>query len=192
MLTPAYCTLAGLAALLLFTGCGRSPEKAVSSPEGSPAQSAAASAVDGFFSAYRGNFREADPGRLSQALAVAVQSAIDGEKESAARVKASEFPNDKPAILEGEVFSGLYEGFTGYEILGENVVGDQAVVQVRFRNEPYNVTWTDDVVLVDEDGWKIDDIRYAQKMAGMLSLREVLQEFERAVAVEAASMTKQP
>ena len=189
---PAYCTFAGLIALLLFTGCGRSPEKAAPPPESSPAPSATAAAVDGFFSSYRGNFREANQAGLSQSLAAAVQSVIDGEKESAARVKASEFPNDKPAILEGEIFSGLYEGFTGYEIAGENVVGDQAVVQVRFRNEPYNVTWTDDVVLVDEDGWKIDDIRYAQKMAGMLSLREVLQEFERAVAAEAASMAKKP
>lgn len=192
MLKPAYCTLAGLAILLLFPGCGRSPEGAAPSPGNSPAPSDVASAVDGFFSSYRGNFREADPARLSQALAAAVQSAVDGEKESAARVKASEFPNDKPVILEGEVFSGLYEGFTGYEIAGESVSGDRAVVRVRFRNEPYNVTWTDEVVLVDEGGWKIDDIRYAQKMAGLLGLREVLQEFERAVAAEAASMAKKP
>ena len=192
MLKPAYCKLAGLVVLLLVAGCGRSPEKTAPSPEGSPAPSAAVAAVDGLFSSYRGNFREADPARLSQALAAAVQSAVDGEKESAARVKASEFPNDKPLILEGEVFAGLYEGFTGYEIAGESVSGDQAVVRVRFRNEPYNVTWTDEVVLVDEGGWKIDDVRYAQKMAGLLGLREVLQEFERAVASEAASMAKKP
>jgi hypothetical protein len=192
VLKPAYCKLAGLVVLLLVAGCGRSPEKAAPSPEGSPALSAAAAALDGLFSSYRGNFREADPARLSQALAAAVQSAVDGEKESAARVKASEFPNDKPLILEGEVFAGLYEGFTGYEIAGESVSGDQAVVRVRFRNEPYNVTWTDEVVLVDEGGWKIDDVRYAQKMAGLLGLREVLQEFERAVASEAASMAKKP
>lgn len=192
MLKPAYCALAGLVSLTLFVGCGRSPEKAVPVPEGSPAPSAATAAVDGFFSSYRGNFREANQAGLSRSLAAAVQSVIDGEKESAARVKASEFPNDKPVILEGEVFSGLYEGFTGYEIAGESVSGDQAVVRVRFRNEPYNVTWTDEVVLVDEGGWKIDDIRYAQKMAGLLGLREVLQEFERALDAEAASMAKKP
>ena len=192
VLKRVSCTLAGLVALLLFAGCGRSPEKAAPSPQGPPTPSAVAAAVDGFFSSYRGNFREADPGRLSNTLAAAVQSAIDGEKESAARVKASEFPNDKPTILEGEIFSGLYEGFTAFEIAGESVSGDQAVVQVRFRNEPYNVTWTDEVVLVDEDGWKIDDIRYAQKKAGLLGLREVLQEFERAVAAEEAIMTKKP
>lgn len=148
--------------------------------------------VDGFFSSYRGNFRDTDSSRFSQALAAALQSAAEGEKESAARVKASEFPNDKPLLIEGEIFCGLYEGFTGYEIAGEKVSGDQTLVQVRFRNEPYHVTWTDEVVLVNEDGWKIDDIRYAQKKAGLLGLREILQEFEGALSAEAASLAKKP
>jgi hypothetical protein len=127
---------------------------------------------------------------LSAALASAVQSAVEGEKESVVRVKASEFPNDKPLILEGEIFAGLYEGFTGYEVAGENISDGQAVVQVRFRNDNYNVSWMDDVVLVDEDGWKIDDIRYTQKLAGLLGLRDVLLEFEGSLASEAASMAK--
>jgi hypothetical protein len=106
------------------------------------------------------------------------------------RVKASEFPNDKPLILEGEIFAGLYEGFTGHEIAGESISDGQAVVQVRFRNDHYNVTWTDDVVLVDEDGWKIDNVRYTQKLAGLLGLRDVLLEFEGSLASEAASAAK--
>lgn len=192
MLKPAYRAFAGLVALVLVAGCERSPEKTSSAHGGAPSPSASAAAVDGFLTSYRGNFREADQARLSRSLAAALQSVVEGEKESTARVKASEFPNDKPVILEGEVFCGLYEGFTGHEIAGESVAGDEAVVRVRFRNEPYNVTWTDEILLVDEDGWKIDDVRYAQKMAGLLSLREVLQEFERAAAAEAASMAKKP
>jgi hypothetical protein len=127
---------------------------------------------------------------LSEALASAVQSAVDGEKESVVRVKASEFPNDKPLILEGEIFAGLYEGFTGHEIAGESISDGQAVVQVRFRNDHYNVSWTDEVVLVDEDGWKLDNVRYTQKLAGLLSLRDVLLEFEGSLASEAASAVK--
>jgi hypothetical protein len=61
---------------------------------------------------------------------------------------------------------------------------------VRFRNDHYNVTWTDDVVLVDEDGWKIDNVRYTQKLAGLLGLRDVLLEFEGSLASEAASAAK--
>jgi hypothetical protein len=65
-------------------------------------------------------------------------------------------------------------------------------VDVAFRNEPYNVTWTDRVVVVDEDGWKIDDVRYSDKKAGLLSLREVLQDFEAAVAAEATTLSASP
>ena len=175
----------GLLVLSLLAACQRPP---VETPAPSPPSPAAV--ANEFFSAYRGDFRQADRRLLSEALASAVQSAVEGEKESVVRVKASEFPNDKPLILQGEIFAGLYEGFTGYEIAGESISDGQAVVQVRFRNDHYNVTWTDDVVLVDEDGWKIDDVRYTQKLAGLLGLRDVLLEFEGSLASEAASMAK--
>jgi hypothetical protein len=148
--------------------------------------------VRDFFAGYRGNFREANPAFLSQGLRAALQSAVEGEKESAARVKASDFPNDKPQILEGEVFAGLYEGFTACEVQAESGEEERVLVEVRFHNEPYNVTWTDRVVVVDEDGWKIDDVRYGDKKAGLLSLREVLQDFEAAVVAEATTLSASP
>jgi len=174
----------GLLALSLLAACQRPP---VETPPPPPSPAAM---TKEFFSSYRGDFRQADRRLLSGALASALQSASEGEKESVARVKASEFPNDKPLILEGEIFAGLYEGFTGYEVAGESISDGQAVVQVRFRNDNYNVSWMDDVVLVDEDGWKIDDVRYTQKLAGLLGLRDVLLEFEGSLASEAASMAK--
>ena len=174
----------GLLALSLLAACQRPP---VETPPPPPSPAAM---TKEFFSSYRGDFRQADRRLLSGALASALQSASEGEKESVARVKASEFPNDKPLILEGEIFAGLYEGFSGYEVAGENISDGQAVVQVRFRNDHYNVSWMDDVVLVDEDGWKIDDVRYTQKLAGLLGLRDVLLEFEGSLASEAASMAK--
>ena len=174
----------GLLALSLLAACQRPP---VETPPPPPSPAAM---TKEFFSSYRGDFRQADRRLLSGALASALQSASEGEKESAARVKASEFPNDKPLILEGEIFAGLYEGFTGYEVSGESISDGQAVVQVRFRNDNYNVSWMDDVVLVDEDGWKIDDVRYTQKLTGLLGLRDVLLEFEGSLASEAASMAK--
>jgi hypothetical protein len=66
-----------------------------------PPPPSAASTVRDFFAGYRGNFREANPAFLSQGLRAALQSAVEGERESAVRVKASDFPNDKPQILEG-------------------------------------------------------------------------------------------
>lgn len=171
--------LVGTLAVVMFAAaCQRPPEPPPS----------AAMAVDEFFAGYRGNFREANPAKLSGNLSEALQSVLRGEKESAVRVKASEFPSDKPLILEGEIFSGLYEGFTGYEIGDERLADGQAAVEVRFRNEPYGVTWTDEIILIDDNGWKIDDVRYVGKKAGLLSLREVLQDFEVAAAAEAAAV----
>lgn len=176
--------------LVSFAACRRAPrEPEVPKP---PETSAAAEAVGQFLSVYRGNFREADERYLSHSLAAALQSAAEAEKESAARVKSSEFPNDKPLILEGEIFAGLYEGFTAFKVGAERAGQGETTVEVRFRNEPYNVDWTDDFLLVEEDGWKIDDVRYVQKKAGMLGLREVLQDFENAAAAEAAAAAKAP
>ena len=176
---------AAFSVLLLLAACHRPAEN---SPQSSPATDA----VRAFFSSYKGNFREVDPAFISGGLKAALQATADGEKQSAQRVKASEFPNDKPQILEGEIFSGLYEGFTSFEAGPENVKDGQATVEVRFRNEHYGVDWTDEVVLIEENGWKIDDVRYMGKKAGLLSLREVLQDFESAVAAEAATLSSAP
>lgn len=172
--------------LLLLAACQRPPEEAPSAP------ASAAAVVTEFFTGYRGDFREVDPARLSAALKAALQSTVDGEKQSAALVKASQFPNDKPQILEGEIFTGLYEGFTSFETGAEKASDGQTIVEVRFRNDHYGVDWTDEIVLVNEDGWKIDDVRYTGKKAGLLSLREVLQDFDHSVAAEAASLSKTP
>ena len=182
MMKSALRMVLGLAVVLTFAACGRPPE-----PPPPPAPPSASDAAKQFFQGYRGDFRQADQAFLSRALAAALQSAAEGEKESAARIKASEFPTDKPLLLEGEIFTGLYEGFTSFEIGPEGVKDSQTVVEIRFRNEPYNVTWTDEVVLVDEDGWKIDDVRYSGKKAGLLGLRDVLQDFESSLTAEASA-----
>jgi hypothetical protein len=38
------------------------------------------------------------------------------------------------------------------------------------------------VQLVNENGWKIDDVRYLDKKAGALGLRDVLRDFEQGAA----------
>lgn len=170
--------------VLLVAACQR--------PANAPQAPNASAVVSEFLSGYRGNFRAANEQALSSGLNKVLRSIVEGEKTSAARMKASEFPTDKPLILEGEIFSGLYEGFTAYELIGERVADGRAFVQVHFRNEPYNVDWTDEFVLVDERGWKIDDVRYGHKLAGKDTLRELLEDFQRALDAEAANEKKAP
>jgi hypothetical protein len=61
---------------------------------------------------------------------------------------------------------------------------------VTFTNAHYNVGWNDEVLLVDENGWKIDDVLYTGKKSGLLGLREVLGNFQEAVKAEKAALAK--
>jgi hypothetical protein len=157
-----------------------------------PADPGPAEVVQTFLGAYRGNFREADTSAISAPLREAIGSAVGLEERSRAAVLASEFPTDKPHLLEGEIFSGLYEGFTGFELGVEEVTQDRATVDVRFTNSHYATGWTDRVQLVDADGWKIDDVRYLDKKTGALGLREVLRDFEQAASQDPLLHPSQP
>jgi hypothetical protein len=140
-------------------------------------------AVSGFFASYRGNFREADSSFLSKSLREAIASAVSTEAKSRAAIAASAFPSDKPQLIEGEIFSGLYEGFTGFKVGEAQTNGvSAATVDVQFTNNHYSVAWTDRVQLVNENGWKIDDVRYLDKKAGALGLRDVFRDFSQVAA----------
>jgi len=148
--------------------------------------------VEQFLSGYDGDFRAADPALLSPSLAEGIQAAAAIEKASAAAVLASEFPTEKPQLLEGEIFSGLYEGFTGWTITGENTNGEAATVEVAFTNSHYGVGWVDEIDLIEAGGWKIDDVRYLHKLTGARGLREVLGQFEQAAAQDPLLNPPQP
>lgn len=141
-----------------------------------------AEVVNTFLASYSGNFREADTSVFSVTLREAVASAMAIESKSRAAVLASDFPSDKPQLLEGEVFSGLYEGFTGFEVGDEEVTQGRAAVDVHFTNSHYATGWIDRVQLVYESGWKIDDVRYLDKKTGALGLRDVLRDFGQVAA----------
>lgn len=153
-------------------------------PPPEPPPPGPADAVRAFFGAYCGDFRQADRELLTVELAQALAGAAAIEDASVQAVQESDFPEDKPLLLEGELFSGLYEGFTGFEVGSEERGDGNAVVEVRFRNDNYDVSWVDEVILLEEDGWKIDNIRYLDKKAGLVSLREVLQSFAETAAAE--------
>ena len=82
-----------------------------------------------------------------------------------------------PPLIEGDLFSSLFEGFSQFKIgtcTGEGNSGQcgVALTFVAARQKP--VTWTDSVMLVNTpSGWKVDDIAYKAGFAfgntGLLS-----------------------
>lgn len=155
------------ASLLVLGACQTGPD-GIGSPK---------AAVRGFYGDYKGDFRKADLARLSPGLAAEVERAKANETESAQRTKAGPSPTDKPNILEGEIFAGLYEGFTDYRMGPARIEGDRASVAVTFRNKGYKTRWTDDVKLVNDKGWKIDNVLYTGGWTGQTSLRDNLRQF---------------
>ncbi len=145
--------------------------------------------VADFYQNYRGDYRLAEKAYLSETLAQDLGAAKAHEKVSAAEMKASAAPTDKPDILEGEIFCGLYEGYTGFAIAGVRSELGKTIVSVGFTNSAYHTNWVDEVVLVDQGGWKVDDVLYGVRHTPGFGLREVLRNFTNSPA-SAPSLTE--
>ena len=85
----------------------------------------------------------------------------------AARVRQKlyidEHPDDKPPLVEGDLFSSLFEGTEGVTPNGTEVQGDAARVTLSMRyGEGDQATRWKDVVVLGKDGgsWCIDDVEY--------------------------------
>jgi hypothetical protein len=135
--------------------------------------------ISEFYNNYNGNFRKADTAYLSHNLKMAINKAIATETASALEVKASSYPSDKPKILEGEIFTGLYEGFTAFSVKEIIMLNDTlASSEIQFANNYYNEKWTDSIVLINENGWKIDNVYFTKlKHKPALSAAQLLDSF---------------
>ena len=85
----------------------------------------------------------------------------------AARVRQKlyidEHPDDKPPLVEGDLFSSLFEGVDVATPAGTEVTGDKATVtmSMRFGEGDSAVRWKDIVLLArDQDSWCISDVEY--------------------------------
>ena len=102
---------------------------------------------------------EVDQTALSTELGGLLKQAIEAEKNDALATKNGPFPTDKPLLIEGDIFSSLYEGRTGASIQTITIDKEKAKAILALENKPYNTQWTDTVMLVKEqDVWKIDDV----------------------------------
>ncbi len=105
--------------------------------------------------------------RLNQLIAAA----------AAAQSRFQKANRNSPPLIEGDLFSSLFEGFTSYRLgpcSGDAKQG-QCSVNLTYQDKSAKpVTWTDQVLLVNTaQGWKVDDIAYKAGFAfgntGLLS-----------------------
>jgi hypothetical protein len=138
--------------------------------------------VDAFYKSYKGDFRTCDKNSITVDLAIKIDSAIVRERQEVQKMAASAYPTDKPDMIEGDIFTSLYDGYTSFKIAEIKIEQNKAVVSVGFtykeKNPKFNdIIWVDNVVLVQENGWKIDNVLYKGNNCAVASLKEELDNF---------------
>ena len=96
---------------------------------------------------------------LSDTLRALLTAARQRSEADAARD-----PNEKPAFVDGDLFSSLFEGPNVVEVVADSAQGEHQIATVRMTSNTANppVVWTDRVVLTKERGrFVIDDVEYA-------------------------------
>lgn len=147
----ALCVAASLAA------CGETEQEA-------DATRAAATFYDIVLSERSGGVPEADMrARLRPVISPDLDSLL-AQAAEAERRHTERTNNEEPPYLQGDIFSSLFEGATGYEISDCDEKNERLIeceVQlVHDAEEP--VQWKDRVMLVAGSGnaWLVDDIAY--------------------------------
>lgn len=111
---------------------------------------------------------------ISKDLMNKIESVRKITKKDEDRIAKSASPTDKPILLEGSFLSSLYEGWTKFSIQKISIKDGQAEAIIDFENNTGNPLekWTDTVVLVNEKGWKIDNVLYSKKYSESKDLKE--------------------
>lgn len=102
---------------------------------------------------------------FSTDLEKVLKEAVNATNASVEKVKKSDHPTDKPAILEGSTFTSLYEGYTSYKIKSVTIdpsgTSADAIVDLEHTLSEPKTTWADQVHLINSDqGWRIDNISF--------------------------------
>jgi hypothetical protein len=132
------------------------------------AQSDPSGTANGFLAVY-GGFHPSDgipdsAGRarlapyFSPGLNKRLADAAAAQAQFAAKVKVA------PPLLEGDIFSSLFEGATGWKLGVCSATGNAARCPVAFTHADAGrkpLLWTDTLILSNTaEGWRIDDIVY--------------------------------
>jgi hypothetical protein len=96
------------------------------------------------------------------------------------RISKSNIPTDKPILLEGSVFTSLYDGYTSYAIKDIQMNNDtaKAVVSLKYEQEGIpSENWFDTIILIKNKQWLIEDIKFDKRISSINSLSESLIQF---------------
>lgn len=136
-----------------------------------PAQSPEAAVVD-FLTMHQrlGNSGLPDAGSMNAYSAFLCPSLTSALRD--ARVRQEQFrasnPDEKPPLVEGDLFSSLFEGPDSYSAAESRIDGSRATVKMDLRHgEGASATsWQDTMLLELDDGiWCISDVEYGGKWA---------------------------
>ena len=152
--------------------CGAEQPSGGKAKQGTPAAASTATpdaVVEGFYTAYRalpagGGIPDGD-GRATLApfLSPALNKLLS-DADHAETVYAKATNGESPPLIEGDPFSSLFEGATGFDVgkCQGDVKAQQCVVDLVYDDKsakPTNWQDTADVVMTDQ-GWRVDDIEF--------------------------------
>ena len=108
--------------------------------------------------------------------------AKDREYRSAMEVE----PGENPAMIEGEIFASLYEGFNDFEILKVERENEDCIATVRFgfsfEGSDEVETWEEQLVLTKYKGdWKLHNVIYAEGRNYPTDLHTYLKNFSEEI-----------
>ena len=99
--------------------------------------------------------------RLQPLLSLRLNKALAEAAAAEARFKARN--KDSPPLIEGDIFSSLFEGPTAWKVgvcRGDDKIAHCGATLTRQDPGQKPVAWTDTLVLANNGGWKVDDIVY--------------------------------
>ncbi len=98
-------------------------------------------------------------------------------KDDEARIAKSASPTDKPIMIEGNFLTSKWNySYTTYAVKEIKIDKNEARVLIDFVNltTTPEIKWSDTAILVNENGWKIDDVLYASEDSETKDLKENL------------------
>jgi hypothetical protein len=124
-------------------------------------------AIDGLYSALREGRVTGAPSaeqldRLAPFLSDTLRALLDGARRMR-DADAAAYPDEKPAFADGDLFSSLFEGPTGFRVVRVDSGSPHHRARVEFTDERASPApvWTDVVLVLQERGrWVVDDVEY--------------------------------